>query len=34
MTELLEVRDIKKSFGGLQALSGCSFAVERALLPA
>jgi ABC-type branched-subunit amino acid transport system ATPase component len=29
MTELLEVRDIKKSFGGLQALSGCSFAVEE-----
>jgi ABC-type branched-subunit amino acid transport system ATPase component len=28
MTALLEVRDIKKSFGGLQALSGCSFAVE------
>jgi ABC-type branched-subunit amino acid transport system ATPase component len=29
MTALLEVRDIKKSFGGLQALSGCSFAVEE-----
>jgi ABC-type branched-subunit amino acid transport system ATPase component len=28
MTALLEVRDVKKSFGGVQALSGCSFAVE------
>ena len=29
MTALLEVRDINKSFGGLQALAGCSFAVEE-----
>jgi ABC-type branched-subunit amino acid transport system ATPase component len=29
MTALLEVRDIQKSFGGLHALSGCSFAVEK-----
>jgi ABC-type branched-subunit amino acid transport system ATPase component len=29
MTALLEVSDIRKSFGGLQALSGCSFAVEE-----
>lgn len=29
MSAVLEVRDVKKSFGGLQALSGCSFAVEE-----
>jgi ABC-type branched-subunit amino acid transport system ATPase component len=29
MSALLEVADVRKSFGGLQALSGCSFAVER-----
>jgi ABC-type branched-subunit amino acid transport system ATPase component len=29
MTALLEVQDITKSFGGLVALSGCSFAVEE-----
>jgi branched-chain amino acid transport system ATP-binding protein len=29
VTALLEVSDVRKSFGGLQALSGCSFAVER-----
>jgi ABC-type branched-subunit amino acid transport system ATPase component len=29
MSTLLEVSDIRKSFGGLQALAGCSFTVER-----
>ena len=29
MSAILEVSDVKKSFGGLQALSGCSFAVEE-----
>jgi len=29
MSALLEVSDVRKSFGGLQALSGCSFTVER-----
>jgi neutral amino acid transport system ATP-binding protein len=29
MTALLEVREVKKSFGGLQALSGCSFSIEE-----
>ena len=29
MTELLEVYDLHKSFGGVQALSGCSFTVEE-----
>ncbi|OIQ80850.1 lipopolysaccharide export system ATP-binding protein LptB [mine drainage metagenome] len=29
MSAILEVKDIKKSFGGLQALSGCSFSVEE-----
>ena len=29
MTALLEVAEIKKSFGGLQALSGCSLSVEE-----
>ena len=29
MSTLLEVTDVRKSFGGLQALSGCSFTVER-----
>jgi ABC-type branched-subunit amino acid transport system ATPase component len=29
VSALLEVSDVRKSFGGLQALSGCSFAVER-----
>ncbi len=29
MTALLEVSEIKKSFGGLQALTGCSFSVEE-----
>jgi neutral amino acid transport system ATP-binding protein len=28
-TSLLEVRDVKKSFGGLHALDGCSFAVRE-----
>jgi ABC-type branched-subunit amino acid transport system ATPase component len=27
MSAILEVNDVKKSFGGLQALSGCSFSV-------
>ena len=25
---LLEIRDVKKSFGGIHAVAGCSFAVE------
>ncbi|HUW78593.1 MAG TPA: ABC transporter ATP-binding protein [Candidatus Nanopelagicaceae bacterium] len=29
MTAVLEVNDIKKSFGGLQALAGCSFSVKE-----
>jgi ABC-type branched-subunit amino acid transport system ATPase component len=29
MSALLEVHDVRKSFGGLHALSRCSFAVER-----
>jgi neutral amino acid transport system ATP-binding protein len=29
MTALLEVSEIKKTFGGLQALAGCSFSVEE-----
>jgi ABC-type branched-subunit amino acid transport system ATPase component len=29
VSALLEVSDVRKSFGGLQALSGCSFSVER-----
>ena len=29
MSALLQVSDVRKSYGGLQALSGCSFAVER-----
>ena len=29
MTALLQVADVRKRYGGLQALSGCSFTVER-----
>jgi ABC-type branched-subunit amino acid transport system ATPase component len=29
MSALLEVSEVRKSYGGLQALSGCSFSVER-----
>jgi ABC-type branched-subunit amino acid transport system ATPase component len=29
MSAVLQVTDVKKSFGGLQALSGCSFSVEE-----
>ncbi|HEY5185380.1 MAG TPA: ABC transporter ATP-binding protein [Actinomycetes bacterium] len=29
MTAILEVTDVHKSFGGLQALAGCTFAVEE-----
>jgi neutral amino acid transport system ATP-binding protein len=29
VSALLEVSDVRKSYGGLQALSGCSFAVEQ-----
>lgn len=29
MSALLEISDVRKSYGGLQALSGCSFSVER-----
>jgi ABC-type branched-subunit amino acid transport system ATPase component len=29
MTPIVEVSDIKKSFGGLQALSGCTFSVRE-----
>lgn len=29
MSTILEVSDIKKSFGGLQALAGCSFSVKE-----
>lgn len=29
MSSILEVNDIKKSFGGLQALAGCSFSVKE-----
>jgi ABC-type branched-subunit amino acid transport system ATPase component len=29
MTALVEVADLQKSFGGVQALSGCSFSVEE-----
>jgi neutral amino acid transport system ATP-binding protein len=29
VSALLEVSEVRKSFGGLQALSGCSFTVER-----
>lgn len=29
MTALLEVSEVRKSFGGLQALAGCSFVVEK-----
>ncbi|MDQ6933878.1 MAG: ABC transporter ATP-binding protein [Actinomycetota bacterium] len=29
MTAILEVSDVRKAFGGLQALDGCSFSVEE-----
>jgi neutral amino acid transport system ATP-binding protein len=29
VTDVLEVLDVQKSFGGLQALSGCTFSVEE-----